>query len=757
MGLFLINRQLLVRARPKISCLAVRGLETRFQFSNGRLLKLSSGRLARMADGSAVASIGDTNVMAIAVAKARTTATPNLGFVPLTVDYRQKAAAAGRIPTHHLRREIGLSEKEILTSRIIDRSLRPLFAKGFNFETQIVCNLLSIDGQNDPDILAVNAASTALALSDIPWAGPVGAIRVALDAADEVITSPTRKEMNEAKMNLVITVNELGNVLMLEAYANEPVLEQNVIKAIAKGIREAKVIINNIKQLQKEIGRPKRNVEAVQFPVKAHVEAIKTMAAGQIRDVFSNHAHDKISRDEALTEIRLRVLEALKEEFPEDTNLLPETFSLVCKQVYAELVLKTGVRADGRSITELRPISCEVDLFRPLHGSALFQRGQTQVMCTTTLDSLDSSWRADAITSITQGFKEKNFMLHYEFPQYATNDLSRGSNVGRREIGHGALAERAIRPVVPDGQNFTIRLLCEVLESNGSSSMASVCAGSLALMDAGVEISSPLAGVAIGLIKQPEDSAEASEKDEDQFRILTDINGMEDYFGEMDFKIAGTRKAFTALQLDCKLTDGLPPKLLYEAIQRSNAARSHILNIMGEVIDEPRQKAKETMPVSERIVVPLGKRSSLLGVGWSNMKRLMNTTGVHVSQDLDEANAFQVFAPNQEAMNEAKEWIQSTLEKPNIPELEFGAIYEAKVVEVRENGVMVQLAQGLQPTFVHNNQLDPRKVAHPSALGLEEGSLIRVKYFGRDPVSGQMRVSRKVLMLTESQVKDLVR
>lgn len=489
-----------------------------------------------MADGCAVVNSGDTNVMVTAVS-AKTSRTSS-GFMPLTVDYRQKAAAAGRIPTHHLRRELGATEKEILTSRIIDRSIRPLFPKGYNNETQLVCNVLSLDGQNDPDVLAINAASAALAVSDIPWSGPIGAVRVALDTNNNIITNPTRKESNEAKLNLVITTNDLGNVLMMEAFANVPVLEQELMKALAKAIRECKFVISSIKQLQNEIGKPKRAVE--QVDTQKYIDAIKTVAYARLNDVLCNHSHDKQSRDQAISTIREDVMVLLKAEFtsPEDSSYLNEAFFQVLKTTYAELVINTGIRCDGRDLNQLRPISCEVDLFKPVHGSALFQRGQTQVMCTATLDSLDSTWRADAITALTQGIKEKNFMLHYEFPQFATNDIGKGPGFGRREIGHGALAERALRPVVPKDSLFTTRLLCEVLESNGSSSMASVCAGSLALMDAGVNIESPMAGVALGLIQHG-----------DEYRVLTDIMGMEDYFGEMDFKIAGSRKAFTALQV----------------------------------------------------------------------------------------------------------------------------------------------------------------------------------------------------------------
>lgn len=497
-------------------------------------MKISTGKLAKLADGSAVATFGDTNVMATVVGKNRQT--NNLGFVPLTVDYRQKSAAAGRIPTHHLRREIGITEKEILTSRLIDRSIRPLFPKYFNWETQVVCNLLSLDGQNDPDVLAINATSAALALSDIPWNGPIGAVRVSLNENFDLIFNPTRKEMYSAKLNLIISTNESGNIIMLEAFANEPILEQHLIKVINKAIQECKIIIEKIKQIQKYHGKEKRTFEEISANYDKYTDIIRTLAYSRIWRVFVDR-QDKILRDQSLNDIKQDLINSSLEEFDNNLSLLNETFYLVVKEIHSDFIIKTGLRSDGRTVDQLRPIFCEVDLFKPVHGSALFQRGQTQVLCTATLDSLDSVYRTDHIAALTQEPKEKNFMLHYEFPQFATNDIGR-STVGRREIGHGALAERALKPVIPTESNFTTRLLCEVLESNGSSSMASVCAGSLALLDAGINITEPVAGIAIGLINKC-----------DQNILLTDITGFEDYFGEMDLKIAGTKKAFTALQV----------------------------------------------------------------------------------------------------------------------------------------------------------------------------------------------------------------
>lgn len=453
-----------------------------------------------------------------------------------------------------------------------------------------------------------------------------------------------------------------------------------------------------------------------------------------------------MSRDVAIQAIQTDAIEQLKEKYGQDFNqsLIMDAMHNNLKNIYSEIVFKTDKRCDGRLASELRPISCQIDLYKPLHGSALFQRGQTQVLCSLTFDSLDSAWKSDPISVLAGGVKEKNFMLHYEFPQYATNDIGR-STIGRREIGHGALAERAIRPVVPNDNPFTIRLSCEVLESNGSSSMASVCAGSLALMDAGVNTLGATAGVAMGLIKH-----------EDEFKVLTDISGLEDHFGEMDFKIAGTKKAFTGLQLDCKLTDGVPVPVLVEAINKAGIAKNEIINIMNNTIREPRIEPKQNRPVSESIEIPVHKRAKIFGFGGYVIKKLTQELGVRLTQDEEDMNRFNLFAPNQTVLVEAMDVIQKMLDEKSEPQLEFGTIYTAKIVELRENGVLVELYPQMNPTLLHVSQLDMRKVSHPSALGLEVGQEIEVKYFGRDPVSGQIRLSRKVLQTTEAFKKNLI-
>ncbi|CAH1162707.1 unnamed protein product [Phaedon cochleariae] len=703
-------------------------------FSNGRNLNISTGQYARLADGCAVANLGDTSVMVTVVSKAKQGTS---GFLPLTVDYRQKSAAAGRIPTNFFRRELGPSEREILTSRLIDRSLRPLFPEGFNNETQVICNMLAVDGVNNPDVISINAASAALSLSDIPWNGPIGAVRIGL-IDKEFLINPTRKEMQESALNLIVSATKRNLVVMLEGNA-DVILLQDLQKAVKLATKEVQTIVTEIDRLQKTYGKVKREIDIPQVLSEEVTEALRSLSDMRVREIFKNYTYDKLSRDNALLEVRIDVLEKIKASFPDaDFNLLTDCYNKIVKEIFRDLIFEEQHRCDGREFNQLRDISCKVDLYKPLHGSALFQRGQTQVFCTVTLDSHDSALKLDPLSVLTSGIKEKNFFLHYEFPPFATKETGRMGPIGRREMGHGALAEKGLTPTIPNNFPFTIRLTSEVLESNGSSSMASVCGGSLALMDAGVPIISPAAGVAMGLVTR----YDAANKEIEDYCLLTDLLGIEDYMGDMDFKISGTKKGITALQADIKIP-GLPLKIVMEAIQQATEAKSAIINIMNDCIDKPRSMKKDNWPVSKKIEVEAHKRSRLLGVGGINLKKLFAETGVHVSQIDD--STFDVFAPSQSAMDEAEEIIKKWLTTERAPDLEFGGIYKATIVELRDIGVMVTLYAGMPPALLHNSQLDQRKVAHPSALGLEIGQELQVKYFGRDPVSGLMRLSRKVL------------
>jgi len=699
-----------------------------------------------MADGSCLAKSGETSVMVTAVS--RTEASPSATFMPLTVDYRQRAAAAGRIPTNYLRRELGPSETEILTGRMIDRSLRPVFPKGYYCETQIICNLLAVDGTNDPDVLSINAASAALASSDIPWDGPVAAVRVGLVGEKfDVLINPTRKEMTHSKLNMIVAGTGDKNILMMEGSATETIELSYLLKAIKAATRDIRTISEGIKHLSQSTNKEKRTVETPKVNQELN-DRVRQECESALKVILTTHSHDKKSRDNAMFSLRKQMLENLSQDFPDQSSSILDSFNSLFKEVYANVVIETGLRCDGRTTSDIRPISCQVSLFDPLHGSALFQRGQTQVLCSVALDSQNSVLKTDPVSIITGGLKEKNFMLHYEFPPFATNEIGRAGGSNRRELGHGALAEKALRPLIPQKFPFTIRLTCDVLESNGSSSMASVCAGSMALMDAGVGIDYHAAGVAMGLFKVPSKTEEGKE----DYMILTDILGLEDYIGEMDFKVAGTDSGFTALQLDVKSPNGIPSSVIMDALQKGHLAKNKIISLMNQAIPKPKEE-KETWPVSKKIEIPPHKRSRFLGFGGVHIKRLTSETGVQVTEDIENSNLYHLFATNKDAMIEGEDFINKIMaEEDGAPDLEFGAVYESTVVEVRENGVLVTLHPKMQPILLHNKELDMRKIGNPSALNIEVGQVLSIKYFGRDPVSGHHRISRRVLQMTSPKI-----
>uniref|UniRef100_A0A1A9W827 polyribonucleotide nucleotidyltransferase n=1 Tax=Glossina brevipalpis TaxID=37001 RepID=A0A1A9W827_9MUSC len=713
--------------------------QVEINFSNGRTLNISVGRYARFANATAVCEMGDTAVMVTAVAKSKPQAGVN--FMPLVVDYRLKNAASGRIPMNFMRRELGPSEKEILSARLIDRSVRPLFPLDYRTETQLVCNILAMDSVYSPDVLAINAASAALSLSDIPWNGPIGAVRLGL-CDGEIIINPTRRELQSSQLDLVVSATKHNLVVMLEGKGNM-ILQQDLLKAIKQGTREVYHIVQELDQLRRSFGKEKRPIESSnnnQMSVDV-TEAVRSMSEMRLREIFQDSNHDKLSRDQAVNEVRSDVVDKVWSSYPNiEPMLITEEFNSFCKTTFRNLLFEINKRCDGRDFHDLRKIQCQVDLYKPLHGSSLFQRGQTQVFCTVALDSQESAMKLDSVTALESGVKAKNFLLHYEFPPYATGEVGRIGPVGRRELGHGALAEKALLPTLPSDFPFTVRLTSEVLESNGSSSMATVCAGSMALMDAGVPVCSPTAGVAIGLVTKCENN---DTKHLEDYRILTDILGIEDYMGDMDMKVAGTRKGFTAIQADLKIP-GIPLKIVMESLQKATDAKAKILDIMSEIIREPRKFKKDCWPVTERLTIEPNQRLQLIGPSGINLKKLYLETGATVTA-VDETN-FTLFAPSQIAMDETKEIIENLLvAKERIPDLDFGGIYTAKITEIRDTGVMVTLYPSMPPALLHNSQLDQRKVAHPSALGLEVGQEIQVKYFGRDPVSGFMRLSRKVL------------
>ena len=688
-------------------------------------LELSTGQLARLADGCAVAQLGNTAVMSTVCRGKVSTSS----FLPLTVDYRQKAAAAGRIPTNFLRRELGPSEREILTSRMIDRSVRPMAARGLVDEVGINCNLLAV-GVEDPEVLAINSSSMALTLSSLPWQGAVGAVRVGwMDG--RVLVNPSRRELASSEANLVVVGTSEGRCTMMEGEAK--CVEQNrFLECVRVGLEYCAEIARQIDIVGQREGKGKVGGGAVSTISQVIVEEVRKLAHTGLHAVYTDYTLDKLGRDKVMFNIRDDIVTRTRVTHPHwDVVKVVEAFSKVSSDVVRGLIFDKDIRVDGRGLSDIRPISCEVNLHDPLHGSALFQRGQTQVMCTVALDSLHSALKLDTMSAITGGLKEKNFLLHYEFPSYATGDVGRGgAGANRREMGHGALAEKALKQVMPDNRDFMVRLTSEVLESNGSSSMASVCGGSLALLDAGIKLSEAASGVAMGLVTRGEDN-----------RVLTDIMGMEDYLGDMDFKLAATRSGVCAIQADVKIS-GIDYDTIKKAVDGGIEANHAILDIMGECITSPVQ-SKPCWPVTKSITIPAHKRRKFLGPAGLNMKRISGETGVQIHPE--DEGVWSLFAPCSEAMEEADTMVEALLREEKAPDLEFGAIYTSKIVELQEKGVMIELHPAMDPVFLHNSQLDSKKVSHPSVLGLQPGQDLQVKYFGRDPSTGQVRISRKAL------------
>ncbi|KAL0270226.1 UNVERIFIED_CONTAM: hypothetical protein PYX00_007698 [Menopon gallinae] len=703
-----------------------------------RSIKITCGKYAKLADFCAVAECGGTSVMAVVVGKGQ----PTDLQTPLSVNYVQKSSAIGKIPSNFLRRELGQTDREILISRVVDRSLRPLFYPGYAIETQISCQPMALDGDNFPDVLAINAASTALACSNIPWGGPVAAVRVGL-IDKKVVINPTKTELAESEVNLIITAMEKENIVMLEGTFNNLVLPE-VLMCINTGIKKTKAILDVIERLQSKCLSEKRKITPFLIPEDVE-EKIQTHANDQLGTILKDASHNKTSRDEAIQEVLNSCIEKLREDIPDISDeVIKSAFFKNLKQLYRTIVIETGKRCDGRDLSEIRPIHSEARLYEALHGSSVFQRGQTQVFCTVALDSPSSAMRMDDVTRLSSGVRKKNFFVHYEFPAYATNEIGSRRSRNRREVGHGVLAENSLKGAIPENIPFSVRLTSEVLESNGSSSMATVCGGTMALLDAGIPLNFDVAGVAMGLITNS-----IPEKIED-YHVLTDIMGFEDYIGDMDFKIAGTKTGFTAFQLDVKCR-GLPKEVIFLSLGNAKKAISSILKSMHNVISEPRADSKENWPVIEELVIQPHLRTKFVGFGRSNIKNLEMELGVELSET--EFGKYSVFAPNKNVMSEFRQRVDEILVSLEEPELEFGGIYPATVIEVKDSGCLVKLYPTMVPTFISLSQLDSRKVSHPSALGFTVGSEFKVKYFGRDPATGAMRLSRKILLLSENEAK----
>ena len=686
-------------------------------------ISIETGKMARLADGAVVVTCGDTMVLASAVSA--TTIKEGQDYFPLTVDYREKAAAVGKFPGGYFKREGRPAEKETLTSRMIDRPLRPLFPQGYFYDTQIISILLSADGENDPDILAMNGASAALCVSDIPFAGPIGAVRVGR-VKGEFVANPTHAQRAESDLDLVYVGTE-NDVIMIEGSAGE-LPEADFIKALEFAHEHAREMIRVQKELATMVGKPKREPQLLQ--VNQDLLDIAYRVAGD-RIVGALYTDGKVARAKAVDALREEVKTAITEKHPEaDGFAISQAFDYVQKKAFRASILEKQKRVDGRGYQDLRPISCEVSVLPRAHGSAIFQRGETQAVALATLAPIEEAQMIDAYGG---GEQSKRFILHYNFPPFSVGETGRTGGPGRREIGHGALAERSLEPVVPNESDFryAIRISSEIMESNGSTSMASVCAGMLALMDAGVPVKTPVAGISIGLVTGDGQSASG----EKTYELLTDIIGSEDHFGDMDFKLCGTDAGVTGFQLDLKLP-GVSHKIMTEAVQRAKEARTKILGFMASALEKPRAELSKYAPRIETIKINPEKIGALIGPGGKTIKGIVAETGAEIN--IEDDGSVHIYATSGESMARAKEIIGGMTR-----EIEIGQTYQGRVVSTKEFGAFVEVFPG-RDGLVHISELADFRVKRTEDVA-KVGDIIWVKCIGIDD-KGRVKLSRKAAL-----------
>ena len=697
----------------------VQRIETQFA---GRTLTLETGRMARQAQGSCVIRFGDTVVLVAATAQSKPT---HLPFFPLTVEYREKSYAAGKIPGGFFKREGRPAEKEILSARMIDRPLRPLFPDGYMHETQIACFPLSADQENDADVLALLGASISLNMSDIPFNTLVAAVRIGR-VRDNWILNPTFQQLEYSDADVVVAGTESA-ILMVEGGALE-LPEEDFLQ----GLQVAHDAIRELVELQKEFLKDHQVPDMEWTPVlpeESLREKVEGMAQARVEDALQ--LDEKQERNQAMATVKEEILAALITEDPEHeerTGEIRDILRGVEKKTMRGRILNRGERADGRSLDEVRPITCDLGILPRTHGSALFTRGQTQALGVITLGTSRDEQRIDSIDSREE--VTKSFMLHYNFPPFATGEAKPYRGTNRREQGHGALAEMAIQPLLPayDDFPYTIRVVSDILESNGSSSMASVCAASLSLMAAGVPIQSACAGVAMGLIKE-----------DDRIAILTDILGLEDALGDMDFKVAGTRKGITAIQMDIKV-DGLTMEILSDALGKARVGRLHILDIMDQAISEPRSELSEFAPRIVSIQINPEKIGDIIGPKGKTIRAIQEESGAKI--DVDDSGIVKIAAVDGEAGMRAREMIEAIVQEP-----EVGRIYEGPVKNTTTFGAFIEILPGTEG-LCHISELEEGRVEKTEDV-LNKGDIVRVKLLSVDE-RGRLKLSRKAALADEA-------
>ncbi|MGA3210411.1 MAG: polyribonucleotide nucleotidyltransferase [Terriglobales bacterium] len=685
------------------------------ELDGGKKLTFETGKLAKQAHGAAVVRTGDNAILATAVANPEPR--EGIDFFPLTVDYREYTYAGGRIPGGFIKREGRPSEREILTSRQIDRPIRPLFQEGFRNETQVIALVLSADTENDPDVPAINAASCALTLSDIPFMGPIGAVRVGR-VNGKFVVNPTYTEGRDGDLRLMVVGTSEG-IVMIEAGANE-VDEETVVQAIEYAHGEIKKICAAISGFAAEFGKPKRKVTKPETD-EAYLNHLRGQIGKRLADALDTERHAKHESAEMVKAIKKELKDAIPEENEAERKKLNEYFEKLREQIFREDVLNSRRRPDGRGFDKVRPLWMEVGALPRTHGSAIFTRGETQALVTTTLGTSDDMQRMEMF----EGEAKKRFMLHYNFPPFSVGEVAFLRGAGRREIGHGALAERAISAVLPTVENwpYAMRVVSDILESNGSSSMATVCGASLSLMDAGVPIKAAVAGVAMGLVKEGE-----------KYAILTDIAGAEDHYGDMDFKVAGTRNGITALQMDIKVS-GITSQIMREAMEQAHRGRIHILDHMNEVMPEPRTSISDFAPRFYTLQIPVDKIRDLIGPGGKVIRGIVEQTGVKI--DVEDSGRVNVSSSDQAAAAKALQIIGDITATA-----EIGKTYLGKVSRLADFGAFVEIIPGTDG-LLHISEVAEHRIKDIRDE-LKEGDQVLVKVLSIE--GNRIRLSRKAIL-----------
>jgi polyribonucleotide nucleotidyltransferase len=678
---------------------------------HGRPLSIEVGRLAKQADGAALVRYGETVVLVTAVATRELKL--DTDFFPLTVDYQEKTFAAGKIPGGFFKREGRPSEKEILTCRLIDRSIRPLFSEGLRCETQVIATVLSADRENDPDIVAMLGTSVALHVSDIPFNGPLAGVRIGRTKGQWVM-NPTQSQLEESDMDIFLSGSR-DAIVMVEGGA-QMVPEDEILEALFAGHAAIQPLIQIQEEIRREVGKPKREVPLAEFD-RAVVRRVEELALTRLKQALE--IPEKLERYKRIAEVKGEVVPQALAEFPENQKDIKGAFDELKRNVFRGLVIHQERRIDGRGLKDIRPITCEIEVLPRTHGSALFTRGETQALVVTTLGTTSDEQRVDALL----GEHFKKFMLHYNFPPFSVGEVKFLRGPGRREIGHGNLAERALVPVLPSEESFpyTIRIVSEILESNGSTSMATVCGGSLSLMDAGVPVTAPVAGIAMGLIKEGE-----------HVRVLSDILGDEDHLGDMDFKVAGTAEGVTSLQMDIKV-NGVDREIMRQALHQAKQGRLHILGIMNATLPAARTNVSGHAPRIITLKVKPDKIREIIGPGGKVIRGIIEATGVKM--DVEDDGTVTIASVDEAASQKAVEMVQRIA-----AEAEVGKIYKGTVRKIVEFGAFVEILPGTDG-LIHISQLAPERVRKVTDV-LKEGDEVMVKVLEIDR-QGKIRLSRK--------------